>query len=45
VQGILGALTEIASFICFLATGRRQTLPDLIAGTTVIYDPQKVMSR
>jgi uncharacterized RDD family membrane protein YckC len=43
VQGILGAVTALVSFILFLATGKRQTLPDLVGSTVVVYDPNRVL--
>ncbi|HEY7010559.1 MAG TPA: RDD family protein [Jatrophihabitantaceae bacterium] len=42
--GVLGFITELTSFILFLTTGKRQALHDLIATTTVVYDPNKVLS-
>jgi uncharacterized RDD family membrane protein YckC len=43
VDGILGGITELVSFILFAVTGKRQALHDMIASTTVIYDPDKVL--
>lgn len=43
VDGILGAITQLISFIMFLATQKRQALHDTIASTTVLYDPNKVL--
>ncbi len=43
VQSILSFITLLVSFIMFLVTGKRQTLPDVIAGTVVIYDPNNVL--
>ena len=43
VQGILSIVTALVSFVLFLATGKRQTLPDLIGGTVVLYDPNNVL--
>jgi uncharacterized RDD family membrane protein YckC len=39
VQGILGAITGLISFILFLTTGKRQTLPDMIGSTVVVHAP------
>jgi uncharacterized RDD family membrane protein YckC len=43
VQGILSIITELISFFMFLSGDRRQTLPDKIGGTVVVYDPNKVL--
>jgi len=43
VQGVLGGITALVSFILFLATRRRQSLCDLVGGTVVIHDPNKVL--
>lgn len=43
VDGILSLITELVSFIMFLTTQRRQSLHDVIASTTVLYDPNKVL--
>jgi uncharacterized RDD family membrane protein YckC len=42
--GALSFITELTSFILFLTTQKRQALHDLIATTTVVYDPNKVLS-
>ena len=42
--GILSIITELTSFILFLTTQKRQALHDFIATTTVVYDPNKVLS-
>jgi uncharacterized RDD family membrane protein YckC len=34
---------QLVSFILFLASGKRQALHDLVAGTVVLYDPNKVI--
>lgn len=44
VDGVLSFLTLITSFILMLATPKRQSLHDLIAGTVVLHDPNKVLS-
>lgn len=43
VTGILGIITELTSFILFLATRERKALHDYIAGTVVLRDPNKVL--
>jgi uncharacterized RDD family membrane protein YckC len=43
VEGILGAITQIVSFVLFVSTEKRQALHDMIASTTVIHDPNKVL--
>jgi uncharacterized RDD family membrane protein YckC len=44
-DGILSFITGITSFVLFLATKERKPLHDLVAGTVVLYDPQKVLPR
>jgi uncharacterized RDD family membrane protein YckC len=43
VQGILSVITELVAFILFLTRPDRRTIADLIAGTVVVYDPNKVL--
>jgi uncharacterized RDD family membrane protein YckC len=43
VEGILGIITELISFILFLVTKERKALHDYIAGTVVLHDPNKVL--
>ncbi|WP_375480866.1 RDD family protein [uncultured Jatrophihabitans sp.] len=43
VQQILSIITGLISFILFLSSAKRQSLPDLIGGTVVLYDPNKVL--
>jgi uncharacterized RDD family membrane protein YckC len=43
VEGILGAISQIVSFVLFVSTEKRQALHDMIASTTVVYDPNKVL--
>lgn len=43
VEGILSIITEFVSFILFLATKERRTLHDMVAGTVVLYDPNRVL--
>jgi uncharacterized RDD family membrane protein YckC len=42
VQGILGWITALISFILFLTRDLHQPFTDLIAGTTVVHDPTDV---
>jgi uncharacterized RDD family membrane protein YckC len=43
VDGILGIITGLTSFILFLATRERRALHDYVAGTVVLHDPNKVL--
>ncbi|HKC28549.1 MAG TPA: RDD family protein [Jatrophihabitans sp.] len=43
VEGLLGVITQLISFIMFLTSNKRQSLHDVIGGTTVLYDPNKVL--
>ena len=42
-QGILSIITMLISFVLFLTRPDRKTLPDLIASTIVVHDPNKVL--
>jgi uncharacterized RDD family membrane protein YckC len=42
-EHIVGLITEIISFVMFVATPQRRALHDLIAGTVVLHDPGKVL--
>jgi uncharacterized RDD family membrane protein YckC len=42
-QGILSIITLLASFILFLAGKQHKSLMDLVGGTVVVYDPNKVL--
>ncbi len=44
IDGILGFITEITSFVLFLAGKKHQALHDIIAGTVVLHDPDKVLA-
>jgi uncharacterized RDD family membrane protein YckC len=44
VEGILSIITELISFILMLTTKERRSLHDMIAGTVVFYDPDKVLA-
>jgi uncharacterized RDD family membrane protein YckC len=45
VEGILSIITLLVSFILMCTRGDRRCLHDLIAGTVVLYDPNKVLAR
>ena len=45
VENILSIITEIVSLIMFLSTKERRSLHDLVAGTVVLHDPDKVLAR
>jgi uncharacterized RDD family membrane protein YckC len=42
---ILSIITELTSFILFLTTKERKSLHDYVAGTVVLYDPDKKLPR
>jgi len=44
-DGILGPITEIVSLVLMMTSQDRKSLHDLIAGTVVLHDPDKVLSR
>jgi uncharacterized RDD family membrane protein YckC len=43
-DGILSIITGLVSFILMLSTRERRTLHDMVAGTVVLHDPNKVLS-
>jgi len=43
-EGILAVFTQLTSFILMLARNDRKSLHDLIAGTVVVYDPNKTLA-
>lgn len=45
VEGILSLISQLISFILFLATRERRSLHDYIGGTVVLYDPNNVLER
>jgi len=45
LDAILWIVTELISFIFMLTRPDRRTLHDLVAGTVVLHDPNKVLSR
>jgi uncharacterized RDD family membrane protein YckC len=44
LEGILGAITEITSFVMFCSGRERRAIHDHVAGTVVLSDPNKVLS-
>jgi uncharacterized RDD family membrane protein YckC len=44
VEGILGFITEITSFVLMVAGRERKAIHDYIAGTVVLHDPNKVIA-
>ena len=44
VEGLLSFITQLVSFILMLSRPDRRCLHDLIAGTVVIHDPNKVLN-
>ena len=45
VESILGIITQLTSFVLFVTGRERKALHDHIAGTVVLYDPNKVLSQ
>ncbi|GAC1385416.1 MAG: hypothetical protein NVSMB48_22420 [Marmoricola sp.] len=43
VQGILGFITGLISFILFLADDEHRTIPDRIGSTIIVHDPGKTL--
>jgi uncharacterized RDD family membrane protein YckC len=43
-DGIVGPITEIVSFVLMMSSQDRKSLHDMIAGTVVVHDPNKVLS-
>jgi uncharacterized RDD family membrane protein YckC len=43
-EGILGAITQLISFILFITTKERKAIHDYVAGTVVLYDPNKTLA-
>ena len=44
IDGLLSLITAITSFVLFVAGKKHQALHDLIAGTVVLHDPDKVLA-
>lgn len=44
VQGIVGIVTQLISLVLFLTDDLNRNIPDRIAGTVIVYDPNKVLS-
>lgn len=45
VEGILSFITELISFILFVSTREHRALHDMVAGTVVLHDPNKVIPK
>ena len=43
-DGILSLITQITSFVMFVTSRDRKSLHDHIAGTVVLYDPNKTLA-
>lgn len=43
-EGIVGIITLLVSFILMLTSRERRCLHDLVAGTVVVHDPNKVLA-
>jgi uncharacterized RDD family membrane protein YckC len=43
-DGIVGPITEIISFVLMMTSQDRKSLHDMVAGTVVVHDPNKVLS-
>jgi uncharacterized RDD family membrane protein YckC len=44
IEGIVGLITQVVSFVLFVARRDHRSLHDLIAGTVVLHDPNKVLA-
>lgn len=42
-QGILGFITQLISLVLFLSDDLNRNIPDRIAGTVIVHDPNKVL--
>lgn len=42
-QGILSFITMLISFIMFLSNKQHKSIPDMVASTVIVYDPNKVL--
>jgi uncharacterized RDD family membrane protein YckC len=45
LENLLGMITLITSFVLMVAGRERKSIHDYIAGTVVLYDPEKVLAR
>jgi uncharacterized RDD family membrane protein YckC len=45
LENLLGMITLITSFVLMVAGRERKSIHDYIAGTVVVYDPDKVLAR
>src|SRR4051794_2233212 len=43
-EGILSIITELTSFVMFVSSRDRKSLRDHVAGTVVLYDPNKTLA-
>lgn len=43
VQGIVGVITQLISLVLFLTDDQNRNIPDRIAGTIIVHDPNKVL--
>ena len=43
VQGIVGFITQLISLVLFLSDDQNRNIPDRIAGTIIVHDPNKVL--
>ena len=43
-EGILSIITLLLSFILMVTSKERKSLHDLVAGTVVLYDPDKILA-
>lgn len=43
VENVLSVITQVVSLVMFLSTKERRSLHDLVAGTVVLHDPNKVL--
>jgi uncharacterized RDD family membrane protein YckC len=44
LESLLGMITLITSFVLMVAGRERKSIHDYIAGTVVLYDPNKVLA-
>ncbi|HWU31746.1 MAG TPA: RDD family protein [Marmoricola sp.] len=43
VQGLVGIVTQLISLVLFLTDDQNRNIPDRIAGTVIVHDPNKVL--
>jgi uncharacterized RDD family membrane protein YckC len=44
LEGVLAIISALVSFILMLTSKERKSLHDMIAGTVVLHDPNKVLT-